>query len=347
MNIQKICVLGGSGFVGRHLVPQLCARGHSVRVLVRRRESAKQLIVLPTVEVIEADFQDPVELESQLAGMDAVINLVGILNEKRAGRVDKPQARRGDFHAIHIELPRRIVHACAANGVRRLLHMSALGADPNARSAYLRSKGIGEIIVREAGVRHQDHENWYLNGPKFVHGYGLETTIFRPSVIFGRDDHFLKLLGKLVRYLPVIPLGSPSALFQPIYVEDVALAFCNSIQNRATYGRSFNLCGPQRYTLEELVRFVAEASGRKPTIMALSQRLSYAQAWLFELLPGKLVTRDNLASMQYENVCSEAIAHELGVVPTALEAVARQFLSGNNREASLQRMRNRAGRDTR
>lgn len=344
MKIQKICVLGGSGFVGRHLVPLLCARGHHVRVLVRRRENAKDLIVLPTVDVVEADFNDPVELESRLAGMDAVINLVGILNERRTGRIDKPQARRGDFHAVHIELPRRIVHACAANGVRRLLHMSALGADPNARSAYLRSKGIGEIIVREASMRHRDHENWYLNGPKFVHGYALATTIFRPSVIFGRDDHFLKLLRNLVRYLPIIPLGNPNALFQPIYVEDVALAFANSIDNRATFGRSFDLCGPQRYSLERLLRTVAEMSGRSRTIVPLGPRLSFAQAWLFELLPGKLMTRDNHASMQYESVCNGPIAEELGVVPTALEAVARQFISGNNREASLQRMRNRAGR---
>lgn len=345
MTIQTICVLGGSGFVGRHLVPQLCARGHRLRVLVRRREQAKELIVLPTVDVVETDFRDPAELERQFAGMDAVINLVGILNERRSGRIDKPQARRGDFHEVHIELPRRVVHACAANGVRRLLHMSALGADPNARSAYLRSKGIGEIIVREAGVPHQDHENWYLNGPKFVHGYGLETTIFRPSVIFGRHDHFLSLLSKLVRYLPVIPLGNPRALFQPIYVEDVALALANSIANRATFGRSFDLCGPQRYTLEQLVRFVAEASGRKRKIIALGERLSFVQASVFECLPGKLITRDNHASLQYENVCTGPLAAELGITPTALEAVARKFLGGDNREASLQRMRNRAGRD--
>lgn len=344
MKIQNICVLGGSGFVGRHLVPQLCARGHNVRVLVRRRENAKELTVLPTVDVVEANFNDPVELDRQFADMDAVINLVGILHEKRTGRIDNPQARRGDFHDVHIELPRRIVHACAANGVRRLLHMSALGADPNAGSAYLRSKGIGEIIMREAAVRHQDHENWYLNGPKFVHGYGLDTTIFRPSVIFGRDDHFLKLLKTLIRYLPVIPLGSPRALFQPVYVEDVALAFSNSIQTRSTFNRTFNLCGPKRYTLEELVRFVAAASGYKRTIIALGERMSFAQAALFEFLPGKLITRDNLASMQYDNVCAQEIAPELGVVPTALEAVAPQFLGGNNREASLQRMRNRAGR---
>lgn len=345
MKVKNVCVLGGSGFVGHYLVPQLCARNYRVRVLVRRREKAKALIVLPNVDVVESDFFDPLELDRQLAGMDAVINLVGILNESKTGRTDKPQARRGDFHEVHIELPRRLVHACAGNGVRRLLHMSALGADPNARSAYLRSKGVGEIVIREAGMRHKDHENWYLNGPKFVHGYGLATTVFRPSVIFGREDHFLNLIAKLVRYLPVIPLGNPQSQFAPIYVEDVALAFCNALENRATYGRSYDLCGPKRYTFEQLVGYVASIMGRKRRIIGLGERASFLQASLFEFLPGKLITRDNHASMQYHAVCDGPIAPELAVTPTPLEAVAPQFVSGATREAQLQWMRNRARRE--
>lgn len=345
MKVKNVCVLGGSGFVGHYLVPQLCARNYRVRVLVRRREKAKALIVLPNVDVVESDFFDPLELDRQLAGMDAVINLVGILNESKTGRTDKPQARRGDFHEVHIELPRRLVHACAGHGVRRLLHMSALGADPNARSAYLRSKGIGEIVIREAGMRHKDHENWYLNGPKFVHGYGLATTVFRPSVIFGREDHFLNLIAKLVRYLPVIPLGNPQSQFAPIYVEDVALAFCNALENRATYGRSYDLCGPKRYTFEQLVEYVASIMGRKRRIIGLGERASFLQASLFEFLPGKLITRDNHASMQYHSICDGAIAPELAVTPTPLEAVAPKFVSGATREARLQWMRNRARRE--
>ena len=345
MKVKNICVLGGSGFVGHYLVPQLCARDYSVRVLVRRREKAKALIVLPGVDVVESNFFDPLELERQLAGMDAVINLVGILNESKTGRVDKPQARRGDFHDVHIELPRRLVHACASHGVKRLLHMSALGADPNARSAYLRSKGIGEIVVREASMPHKDHENWYLNGPKFVHGYGLATTVFRPSVIFGREDHFLNLIAKLVRHLPVIPLGNPKTQFAPIFVEDVALAFCNALENRATFGRTYDLCGPKRYTFEELVGYVATLNGRKRRIIGLGERASFLQASVFEFLPGKLITRDNHASMQYHAVCDQPIAPELGLVPTALEAVAPKFISGATREAQLQGMRNRARRE--
>ena len=123
------------------------------------------------------------------------------------------------------------MHACAATGVKRLLHMSALNADPSAPSAYLRSKGLGEAIVREAGMQHSENENWYLNGPKFVHGYGLEVTVFRPSVIFGREDSFINMFAGLLKIAPVLPLASPDAKFQPVFVEDVAQAFVASLNN--------------------------------------------------------------------------------------------------------------------
>lgn len=186
MNIKTVCVLGGSGFVGQHVVHLLAEKGYRVRVLTRKRERAKGLIVLPTVDVIEADVFDPTVLSRHFAGVDAVINLVGVLHESRPGRVDKPQARRGSFHQAHVELPRLALHACAEHGVKRFLHMSALGADPTSRSAYQRSKGVGEALVREASMAHSENERWYLDGPKFVRGMGMQVTIFRPSVIFGR-----------------------------------------------------------------------------------------------------------------------------------------------------------------
>ena len=298
-----------------------------MRVLTRRRERSKELIVLPTVEVVEANIHDPLELNRQLDGMDAVINLVGILHENTAGRIDKPRARRGDFQAVHIELPRKVLHACAAAGVKRLLHMSALGADPTASSAYQRSKGIGEALLREAGSTHSTHENWYLNGPKFVRGQGLAVTIFRPSVIFGPDDSFLNMFARLLRRLPVLPLANARARFQPVYVEDVARAYVSSLADPATFGQTYDLCGPKAYTLLELVQLVAAISGRRRPIVPLCDKLSYLQALLLEFAPGKLMTRDNYYSMKTDNVCTGPFPPLFGIQPTALEGVAAGYLA--------------------
>jgi len=344
MNINNICVLGGSGFVGQHIVRKLVAQGCQVRVLVRKRERAKELFVLPAVEVIEADITDPAQLRQHFKGMDAVINLVGLLHENKRGRVDKPSARRGDFHEFHIELPRKIVHACAEQQVPRLLHMSALGADPTAQSAYQRSKGVGEVIVREAGMVHQAHENWHLNGPKFVHGYGLAITVFRPSVIFGPRDTFLNLFAKLLKLFPVLPLANAGTKFQPIYVDDVARAFAASLANPATFGQSYDLCGPRAYTLLELVQFVQVTLDLKRRIIPLNGTLSYLQAALLEFLPGKLMTRDNHYSMQVDNVCNCAFPPVFGFQPTALEAAAPPYLNDATPLGRLTDYRSKAGR---
>lgn len=344
MNIKNICVLGGSGFIGKHLVHLLHASGFTVRVPTRNREHVRELLVLPTVDVVEADIHDPIELERLFDGMDAVINLVGILHEATPGRVDKPSARRGSFHQSHIELPRKIVHACAKQGVRRLLHMSALNADPIAQSAYLRSKGLGETIVREAGMAHSTHENWYLDGPKFVHGYGLATTVFRPSVVFGREDTFLNLFARLLKLFPVLPLGSPNAKFQPVYVEDVARAFVASLNNPATFGQRYDLCGPKIYTLQQLVEFVARTKGYRSRIIPLCDRLSYLQAMMLEFLPGKLITRDNYYSMKTDNVCRCEFPPVFGFQPEALEAAAPPYLAGDTPRARYDGFRNAARR---
>lgn len=342
MNIKKVCVLGGGGFVGIHVVNKLGMAGYSVRVLTRTREHAKTVAVLPDVEVVEANIFDPAELNRHFAGMDAVINLVGMLNEEKVGRVDKPMARRGDFHEVHIELPRKIVHACAASGVKRLLHMSALNADPNAPSGYLRSKGLGEAIVLEAGTRHNENENWYLNGPKFVHGYGLEVTTFRPSVIFGREDSFINMFAGLLKIAPVLPLASPDTRFQPVFVDDVAQAFVASLNNSDTFGQSYDLCGPKAYTLRELVELVGTITGRKRRIIGLCPRLSYLQAWLMEWLPGKkIMTRDNYLTMQVDSVCNDEFPRIFDVKPSALEAVAPGYLAESS---PYQGYRSAAGR---
>jgi uncharacterized protein YbjT (DUF2867 family) len=331
MKHQTICVLGGAGFIGTQLVSQLVTAGKTVKVLTRRREQSKELILLPTVQVVEADIHDEHQLLREFRGMDAVINLVGILHETTVGRSDLPSARRGDFQRVHIELPRKVIHACAHAGIHRLLHMSALGAEPTARSSYLRSKGIGEALVRESGMIHSDDQNWYLDGPKFIHGYGLHTTIFRPSVVFGRGDSFLTLFAQLQKLLPVLPLAKPHARFQPVYVEDVARAFADSVDALDTFGNTYDLCGPQVYTLQELVKYVGEVTGHKRRVIPLCERLSYLQAWAMEFKPGKkLMTRDNYFSMATDNVCTGSGLAGLDFEATALEAVAPGYLRADS-----------------
>lgn len=342
MNIKKICVLGGGGFVGIHLVNKLGMAGYSVRILTRAREHAKTVSVLPGVEVVEANIFDPSELNRCFDGMDAVINLVGILNEKKSGRMDKPKARRGDFQEIHVELPRKIVAACAASGVKRLLHMSALNAYPSAPSAYLRSKGLGEAIVLEASVRHGENESWPLDGRKFAHGHGLAVTAFRPSVIFGREDAFTNMFAALLRIAPILPLASPGAKFQPVFVDDVAQAFVASINNPVTFGQSYDLCGPRVYTLRELVELVGAITAQKRRIVGLSPRFSYLLAGIMEWMPGKkIMTRDNYDSMRVDSVCGCEFPGIFGVKPSSLEAIAPGYLA----EASpYQGHRSAAGR---
>jgi uncharacterized protein YbjT (DUF2867 family) len=345
MKIERICILGGSGFVGSHLVSQLAARGLQVRVLSRRREAAKDLILLPTVEVVEADVHDQQELIRHFRGMDAVINLVGILHENKVGRVDLPSARRGDFQKTHIELPRKVVHACGEAGVHRLLHMSALGANPNSRSAYQRSKGIGEALVREAAMQHIEHENWYLNGPKFIHGYGLDVTIFRPSVIFGRGDSFLSMFARLLKVFPMLPLASAGARFAPVHVDDVARAYADSLDNPTTYGQTYDLCGPRVYTLQELVSYVGEVIGKSRRIVPLGDLLSYLQAWAMEFKPGnKLMTRDNFFAMCVDNVCSGGWPSVFDFQPAALEAIAPGYLRADTPRARYEGYRENARR---
>jgi NADH dehydrogenase len=296
MSTARILVLGGSGFVGRHIVARLVAAGWNVVVPTRYRERAKHLILLPTVDVVEADIHDPVALEQLAAATDAAMNLVGILNERR----------HGDFEHAHVELPRKLVAACRAVRVPRLLHMSALNAGATAPSRYLRSKGEGEALVADSG---------------------LAWTIFQPSVIFGREDSFLNLFARLERFLPVIALACSEARFQPVYVGDVADAFVRAVDDDRTHRMRYPLCGPKVYTLRELVAYVGELTGYDRPIAPLGPALSKLQARVLELLPGKLMSRDNLASMELDSVCDCDFPVVFALKPTALEAVAPDYLT--------------------
>jgi uncharacterized protein YbjT (DUF2867 family) len=306
MKDLTVVVFGGSGFIGSHLVARLVDDGVRVIVPTRRAERAKHLIFLPRVEVVEADLKDDAALARLLKGADAAINLVGVLHSGR-GTPYGPQ-----FKAAHVELPRRIVAACAKAGVPRYLHMSALGADVEGPSMYQRSKAHGEMAARAEP--------------------SVAATIFRPSVVFGPGDSFLTMFATMQKFLPFIPLAGADTDFQPIYVGDVAEAFARALRDLKTRHLVFELGGPAIYTLAELVQLAGVYAGHVRPVFALPAPIARLQAMLFELLPGDpLISRDNLASMEVDNVVDTAVqamtSATLGIHPTALEAVAPHYLA--------------------
>jgi NADH dehydrogenase len=320
---RDVLVVGGAGFVGRHLVAALAARGLRVTVPARRRERARALLTLPTVDVVQADVGQPGVLERLAAGRDAVVNLAGVLHSRR-GRADErgPNDYGPDFARVHVELAQAVVNACHAAGVKRLLHMSALGADAHAPSEYLRSKAIGE----RAALAAED----------------IAVTVFQPSVIFGPEDAFLNLFAQLARFVPVLAVPSPEAQFQPVYVRDVAGAFVAALDDRGTHGKRYCLCGPRRYALRELIQAVCAMTGRRRLVLGLGPRLSWLQARVLELSPVKLLTRDNLRSMQVPSVCEAPFP--FGIQPAALEAVAPGWLGPAGPRERYPGLRSHAGR---
>ena len=314
MKVQTICVLGGTGFVGRHLVTHLANEGHSVKVLTRHPQRHRELAVLPTVTLVDAGSGDQAALETQFAGCDAVIDLVGILNGTEA-----------EFQALHADLPRRVAAACRTAGVPRLLLMSALNADPNGPSMYLRTKGQGLQAVMQTE--------------------GIQATAFCPSVIFGPDDSFFNRFATLLKLSPVIPLACPDARFAPVYIGDVVSAFALALQDASTAGKSYELCGPCVYTLKELVEYTARLIGCKRLIVGLPDGLARLQARIFEHLPGQPFTTDNYNSMQRDSVCSVDGLAALGITPHSVEAImSRHFGHQDERAYRLEAIRRQAGR---
>ena len=294
MAIQSVCVLGGTGFVGRHIVRLLCGQKVTVHVPTRNPGKARQALASLPAEAVQADVHDVVQLAKLFEGANAVINLVGILHEQG----------RQTCQRVHVELPRKVIEAASAAGVKRLLHMSALNAAPNGPSAYLRTKGTAEMMVQASG---------------------LQATIFRPSVIFGAEDSFLNLFARMAKWAPVLPLACAGARFQPVWVEDVARVFVHSLNDADSIGQRYDLCGPQVYRLRDLVMFAAACRGRHPLIVPLPRPLAYLQAAAMEWLPVKLMTRDNFYSMQQDSVCN--CAFPFGITPARLEDIAQQYLS--------------------
>lgn len=332
---QNILVIGGSGFIGSRLVNALSLGNHFVTVPTRRRQRARHLVQLPLVDVVEANVHDDATLSRLVAGRDAVVNLVGILQGKRG------QPYGPDFARAHVDLPRRIAAACAQHGVRRVVHMSALGADSSGPSMYLRSKGDGEAALKA--------QEGLAQSP-------LDLTLFRPSVVFGPEDNFLNTFASLQRVFPIVPLAGAKTRFAPVYVADVVTAFASSLvgpQARDTIGQTYELCGPKVYTLAELVRLSGQwarvGGGCGRAILSLPEGLGRLQALMMELAPGTpVMSRDNLDSMKVDSVCSGAMpgfVPALGVPhPESLEAIAPTYLDPKYQESEYGQMRATAGR---
>jgi len=308
---RRVLVLGGTGFVGRSVCARLVRSGREPRVLTRDLGKARLLQVLPSVEIRRGSPQDPDTLAQALDGVDAVVNLVGILH----------QSARQPFEKVHVELPARLVRLMAERGVRRLVHVSALHAGASGPSLYLQSRGRGEAAIRAAG--------------------GIDATILKPSVIFGRDDSFLNLFAELVKLLPVVPLAGASCRFAPVWVEDGSRCVDIALDEPATAGPSFDLCGPGAYTLADIVRFVAGQLGKRRAILALPGPVAQLQAMFLERLPGPVMTRDNLRSMEVDSVCGCGFPPVFGFAPAAMQAVVPEYMGHQGPRDRYDRFRSR------
>ena len=315
MHIKNTVVLGGSGFVGSAIVAKLVSAGYQVTVLTRRLDHAKHLSLLPGVTLKVCNVFDAQALRSALQGTDAVINLLGILHQ--SGKVS--------FTQVHEHLPVQLAKLCQDLGIKRLLHMSSLCAATDAPSLYLRSKGQAEVALA---------------------GYapGLAITVFRPSIIFGRADQFINLFAGLIKHLPLVVLVKPNAKFQPVWVEDVATCFVASLNEPASFGLSYDLVGPKVYTFRALLKAIMQTLGVHKPILGLNDALSYVQAFLMECLPIKLMSRDNIRSMQVDSVSDQGFPEWLELRPSALETVMPQYLIDQTPRGAYDRFRRKAAR---
>ena len=311
-----VCVLGGTGFVGTELVSRLVREGHDVRVPTRRLLNGTHLKVLPTVQLVVANIRDARVLGQLFVGVDVVINLVGILNEHG----------RATFRAIHRDLATKVIEAMRAQRVPRLLHMSSLAAGAQAPSQYLRSKAEAEAQVRVAAAT-------------------IDSTIFRPSVIFGERDTLTNRFAGLLRMSHgFLPLARPGARFAPIHVDDVVEAFVRALADRSTIGKSLDLCGPDVMTLEQIVRLTARAANLPCHILPLPDFVAAIQGVVMGMLPGKPFSSDNYRSLTIDSVCKQNGCETLGLTLSRMEAVLPGYLSDHSLQSQRDRYRRSASR---
>jgi uncharacterized protein YbjT (DUF2867 family) len=307
-------VFGGSGFIGRYVVQRLAARGYWVRVATRDPEGAMFLRPLGEVGQI-VPLYAPLDSEADIARVveyaDAVVNLVGILTERR----------RGDFLRIHMEGAGRVARLSAAAGVARLVQISAIGADPASRSAYARSKEAGERAVLNSFPR---------------------AAIIRPSIVFGPEDQFFNRFARLAMISPVMPVIEGATRFQPVYVGDVADAVISAIELPSACGNTYELGGPDIVTFREILTYVLRETHRHHRALVTVPRwLASLQAAILQHLPGKPLTPDQLQMLRHDNLAHEGMPGlvELGVTPTPFRLVVPEYLDryrpGGRRAASL------------
>jgi uncharacterized protein YbjT (DUF2867 family) len=319
MKLLSVGILGGSGFLGTRLVARLIRDGHRVTVLSRDRERHKHLLVLPGLTLENCDVYDAAQLSERLRGKDVVINLVGILNERGFGG--------GGFRRAHTELTRVILQAARSAGVPRLLQVSALKAAVDAPSYYLQSKGAAERLIRDS--------------------VNLDWAIFQPSVMFGPGDSFLNRFAALLASLPfAFPLARADARFQPVFVDDVIEALLRCLHSPSTVGRTYQLGGPQVYTLREIVELVAKLTGQRKWIVGLPDVVSRLQGFVMNFVPGRPFSSDNYKSLTIDSVCTEDGFAKLGIRPQSMVASARQYLGSFEDNARLSQNRAAVGRDT-
>ncbi len=280
MKHENIIILGGSGFVGRNLAIELTQRGYNVTIPSRRPHRLQALKVLPNIIICQANIMDQVELTALCKGHDTVINLVGILNENR----------KNSFRRVHVDFVKSIIHACQTHKIKRLLHMSALGASQaSGSSLYLRSKGEGENLIHTLGKK------------------DFQVTSFQPSVIFGPNDLFINRFSFLLKLcLGIFPLACPNSRLAPVYIGDVVKVMANSIDNPETYKQHYPLCGPESWTLMQIVELIKEAQQTKCKVIGLPNALAKFQAAILQNLPGKLFTLDHFRSLQTSSTCEKS-----------------------------------------
>jgi NADH dehydrogenase len=314
MGVSRVVIFGGTGFVGRHLTARLQSRGIQCRIPTRAPHRYRELNTGLGAELVSANLASREGRDELLRDCDAVINLVGILNEGRSSNC---------FKDIHMRFPYRLFEACQRTGIKRMLHMSALNASEEGPSRYLKSKGMAESRLLEQ------------SGP-------VRVTAFRPSVIFGHDDSFFNRFAQLLQIPGPFPLACPEARFAPVYVEDVAEAFAVALDNPATWGRSYNLCGPRVFSLRELVQYTARAQGKSKWVVGLPDAASRMQARILQLLPGKPFSYDNYLSMQVDSVCGDDGLAALGIRATDVDAVVPFYLGERSERGRYMQLRRQA-----
>lgn len=312
---MRVVLVGASGFFGKHLLQRLTCDQHQCVVLTRAAARRGTTGMLPGVELVQADIYDPEVLADQFTDADAVVSMAGILNESGRGGQG--------FHKVHVQLVEEIIKACRVAGVSRLLHVSALNAGKGS-SHYLKSKGEAEALLRAA----ED----------------LNVSIFQPSVIFGRGDEFFNRFAGMLGLAPVMPLACPKARLQPVFAGDVATVMAASLEDPMTWGKSYELAGPQSFTLKELVEWTAKTLGLRRRIIGLPGPLSAAMAAVMELVPGKPLSWDNYQSLKTDNTSSQKDFAYFGVDPLSIELVVPDYLTGSLHQRRLQSFRQQTRR---